>query len=83
MDKWDYIKNPKTSGYRGIHDVYEYDVNSEYGLVYNGLLIELQYRTQAQHAWATCVEVVGFITENQPKFQKGDLRVPRNNGIRQ
>lgn len=28
-DKYDYIKTPKTTGYRGIHDVYEYDVNSE------------------------------------------------------
>jgi hypothetical protein len=27
-----------------------------------------------QHAWATCVEVVGFITENQPKFEQGDQR---------
>jgi hypothetical protein len=27
-----------------------------------------------QHAWATAVEVVGFITESQPKFQRGDVR---------
>ncbi len=74
IDKWDYIKNPKLTGYRGVHDVYEYDVNSDYGQEYKGLLLELQYRTQAQHAWATCVEVVGFITESQPKFQQGDKR---------
>ena len=72
--KWDYIKNPKSTGYRGIHDVYEYDVNSVHGKAYKGLLIELQYRTQPQHAWATCVEVIGFITESQPKFQQGDRR---------
>ncbi|MGV7171961.1 RelA/SpoT domain-containing protein [Xanthomonas axonopodis pv. ricini] len=30
-DKYDYIENPKGTGYRGIHDVYEYDVNSEAG----------------------------------------------------
>ena len=27
-DKYVYLVHPKDSGYRGIHDVYEYDVNS-------------------------------------------------------
>lgn len=74
LDKWDYIQSPKITGYRGIHDVYEYDVNSEHGKGSKGLLIELQYRTNAQHAWATTVEVVGLITQSQPKFQQGDER---------
>lgn len=73
-DRYDYIRHPKESGYRGIHDVYSYNVNSEAGRPYEGLLIELQYRTLHQHAWATCVEVVGFLTENQPKFDRGDDR---------
>jgi ppGpp synthetase/RelA/SpoT-type nucleotidyltranferase len=73
-DKYDYIKHPKPTGYRGVHDVYAYDVNSEHGRPYKGLLIELQYRTMYQHAWATAVEVIGLITEAQPKFQKGDKR---------
>lgn len=73
-EKYDYIKRPKSTGYRGIHDVYAYDVNSVHGRQYKGLLIELQYRTVFQHAWATAVEVVGFITESQPKFQEGDQR---------
>lgn len=73
-DKYDYIKAPKGTGYRGIHDVYEYDVNSESGKSLAGLYIEIQYRTLVQHAWATAVEVVGFITESQPKFQQGDRR---------
>jgi putative GTP pyrophosphokinase len=73
-EKYDYIKNPKDSGYRGIHDIYEYDVRSEQGRDLQGLLIELQYRTIYQHAWATAVEVVGFVTENQPKFDHGDYR---------
>jgi putative GTP pyrophosphokinase len=34
LDKWDYIKHPKATGYRGVHDVFEYDVNSEYGAKY-------------------------------------------------
>ena len=73
-DRYDYIRHPKESGYRGIHDVYSYNVNSEAGRPYEGLLIELQYRTLHQHAWATCVEIVGFLTENQPKFDRGDDR---------
>ena len=74
IDKYDYIKHPKDTGYRGIHDVYEYDVNSENGKISKGLLIELQYRTAIQHAWATAVEVIGFITSSQPKFREGDKR---------
>lgn len=73
-DKYDYIANPKPSGYRGIHDIYDYDVKSETGKDFKGLLIELQYRTMYQHAWATSVEVVGHITEHQPKFERGDNR---------
>lgn len=73
-NKYDYIQNPKSTGYRGIHDVYEYDVNSLTGAPLKGLLIELQYRTLVQHAWATAVEVIGFITKSQPKFERGDAR---------
>ena len=76
-DKYDYVAHPKEDGYRGIHDVYEYDVRSVIGRSRKGLLIELQYRTVFQHAWATCVEVVGFLTENQPKFGRGDRRIQR------
>lgn len=74
INKYNYIKEPKNTGYRGIHDVYGYDVNSISGRHLKGLLIEIQYRTEIQHAWATAVEVIGFITSSQPKFQKGDTR---------
>lgn len=74
LDKYDYIKKPKNTGYRGIHDVYEYNVNSENGKELAGLYLEIQYRTLVQHAWATAVEVIGFITESQPKFRQGDNR---------
>ncbi|QQE87385.1 RelA/SpoT domain-containing protein [Azotobacter chroococcum] len=74
IEKYDYIKKPKSTGYRGIHDVYEYDVNSTAGNHLRGLYVEIQYRTYIQHAWATAVEVIGFITESQPKFQEGDDR---------
>jgi len=74
VDKYDYIKNPKPTGYRGIHDVYMYDVNSNAGKPYKGLFVEIQNRTFVQNAWVTAVEVIGFITESQPKFQQGDRR---------
>ena len=74
LDKYDYIKSPKSTGYRGVHDVYEYDVKSEVGKKLAGLNLEVQYRSLVQHAWATAVEVIGFITESQPKFQMGDKR---------
>lgn len=73
-DKYNYIIAPKETGYRGIHDIYEYDVNSESGKGSKGLYIELQYRTAIQHAWATAVEMIGVITNNHPKFQQGDKR---------
>ena len=68
IDKYDYIKSPKNTGYRGIHDVYEYHVNSVGGIPWNGLKLEIQYRTLPQHAWATAVEVADLITSNRIKF---------------
>lgn len=76
-NKYDYLINPKKTGYRGIHDVYEYDVRSSSNAHLKGLLIELQYRTKIQHAWATTVEVIGHITNSQPKFERGDERYQR------
>lgn len=80
-NKYNYIDSPKDTGYRGVHDVYEYDVNSASGKSLAGLYIEIQYRTLVQHAWATAVEVVGFITESQPKFQQGDKRYEYEMGL--
>lgn len=76
-EKYDYILNPKQTGYRGIHDIYRYNVNSPQGKHLTGLQVEIQYRTLVQHAWATAVEVIGFVTESQPKFQQGDVRYER------
>ena len=70
-DKYDYIAHPKPSGYRGIHDIYSYDVNSASGADLKGLNVEIQYRTGIQHAWATAVEILGGITDSQPKFDRG------------
>ncbi len=65
----DYIKEPKASGYRGIHLRSEYSskVNPEC----NGLLVELQIRTKLQHIWATGVETVGAIINSPLKSNVG------------
>lgn len=73
-EKYNYITKPKRTGYRGIHDIYEYDVQSINGKKLKGLFIEIQYRTFIHHAWATAVEVIGHVTSSQPKFQQGDRR---------
>lgn len=74
LAKYNYIASPTRRGYRGIHDVYEYRARANRSPACNGLLIELQYRTQAQHAWATAVEVVTQLTDDEPKFGRGDQR---------
>jgi len=74
-DRWNYLNFPKQDGYRGVHDVYEYNVKSDTGIAFNGLLIEVQYRTLLQHSWATAVEVAGLLTHNNPKFGQGSPEV--------
>ena len=59
---YDYIENPKASGYRGIHMVYEFQSTSKSYSQYNGMLIEVQLRTLLEHYWATAVETVGIFT---------------------
>ena len=68
LDKYDYIKSPKSTGYRGVHDIYEYNVQKSPGSAWNGLSVEVQFRTQNQHAWATAVEVADLITSSRIKF---------------
>ncbi len=70
-ERWNYITHPKPDGYRGIHDVYEYESRSAAASPWKGLLIEIQYRTLLQHSWATAVEVAGLLTHNNPKFGQG------------
>lgn len=71
-DEDDYIEEPKTSGYRGIHLIYRY--HSERTPKYNGRKIEMQFRSQAQHVWATAVETAGVFTGQALKSSQGDKR---------
>lgn len=65
-----YIWEPKASGYRGVHLVYAY--HSDKKSTYNDLRIEIQLRSQLQHAWATAVETVGTFTQQALKSSMGE-----------
>lgn len=65
----DYIAEPQSSGYRGVHLVYRYF--SDKISTYNGLQIELQLRSPLQHAWATAVETVGTFLKQALKASQG------------
>lgn len=73
----DYIRHPKESGYRGIHLVYQF--NNSQGRQpdsrdWDGLNIEMQLRTELQHAWATSVEIVGTMRHENLKSSIGNKR---------
>lgn len=58
----DYITEPKKSGYRSVHQIFKCK---------NGFSIELQIRTQIQHAWATAVETMGTFLNHSLKSSEG------------
>lgn len=76
VDTYDYILNPKPSGYRSLHKVYRYhsDKQPDYN---NNMLIEIQFRTHLQHLWATAVETMGLFTKEAIKSGQGSEDVKR------
>jgi ppGpp synthetase/RelA/SpoT-type nucleotidyltranferase len=66
--EYNYIAEPKDSGYRGIHLTYKYKGEKT---EYNGYFVELQLRSKIQHAWATTVEIVDTFTDQALKSSKG------------
>ena len=65
----DYISKPKESGYRSLHLVYRY--RSKRNDTFNGLQVELQFRSRLQHAWATAVEIAGAFLNEALKSSEG------------
>ena len=57
---YDYISQPKSDGYRGVHLIMKYQSQSKPD--FNGQRIEIQVRSQLQHAWATAVETCQTFT---------------------
>ncbi len=65
----DYILEPKGTGYRGVHLIYRY--KNKQVADYDGLHIELQFRTRLQHTWATSVETMGTFLNYSLKSSEG------------
>lgn len=76
IETYDYIKNPKSSGYRSLHLIFRF--NSDTKETYNrNMLVELQFRTHLQHVWATAVETIGLFTKQALKAGQGDEEIKR------
>ena len=72
----DYIKDPKNSGYRSYHMIYQFQ--SDKSEIYNkNILIEIQFRTKLQHIWATALETMSIYTKSQLKASIGDQDILR------
>lgn len=65
-----YIDEPKEDGYRSVHLIYRY--SNPRAPAYDGLSLELQLRTQLQHAWATAVETMGTFLGQALKSGQGE-----------
>lgn len=66
----DYIARPKPSGYRSVHLVFGFKLR--HPSPYEGHKVEIQIRTQLQHAWATAVEAAGTFTNQALKSSQGN-----------
>lgn len=75
----DYIKEPKLSGYRSLHLIYQFRSDTPGKEIYNSypMLIELQFRTHLQHIWATAVETKGLFINQALKSGQGDESIKR------
>jgi len=69
----DYIEEMKDSGYRGIHLIYKYQGKTH--TIFNNHLIEIQLRTELQHAWATSVEILGTYLNESLKSSQGSQEI--------
>jgi ppGpp synthetase/RelA/SpoT-type nucleotidyltranferase len=71
LDEDNYIAAPKPGGYRSAHFVLKYAGDEEL-TGGNRLTVEVQLRTRLQHAWATAVEAVGAVRNEDLKGGEGD-----------
>lgn len=67
-----YIQQPKPDGYRGVHLVYALRGTTPQTRRYDGQTIEVQIRSELQHAWATAVETVDTFTGQAIKANAGN-----------
>ena len=59
-------------GYRSYHLVFKYRSVADRLNIYKGLCIEIQLRSNLQHAWASSVETVSTVTGQSLKSNIGD-----------
>lgn len=67
----DYLSEPKIGGYRSRHLIFRVHSGSSGD---PPRFVELQLRTRLQHAWATAVEAVGLVRNEDLKGGAGDPR---------
>jgi hypothetical protein len=68
-DYTDYIRHPKSDGYRGYHLIYRY--SSSLHPEYSDLKVEIQLRSSLQHCWATAVETADIFLREGLKQHRG------------
>lgn len=73
-DKFNYIEQPKPTGYRSIHDIIihrprSHRRGSDRNLPWHGLTVEVQFRTRIQNSWATAVEMSDLLSGTRTKFE--------------
>ena len=74
LRRYDYLAQPRASGYRGIHLVYAYRPEDGGDGALAGLRVEVQLRSRLQHAWAMAVETVGAFSRQALKSSEGSGR---------
>ena len=71
---YDYLAEPRASGYRGVHLVFAYRPTGVQDAAYAGMRIEMQLRSRLQHAWATAVETVDTFSGQALKSSIGNTQ---------
>ncbi|HHP0489449.1 RelA/SpoT domain-containing protein [Vibrio harveyi] len=71
----DYLTCPKKSGYGGIHLVYSCYEGQKEGHEWKKAKVEVQLRTELQHAWATSLEIIDTLEHTKLKTRtEGDQK---------
>lgn len=77
IDTSDYL-TPKKSGYSGIHLIYSCFDQAEKNHNWKKTKVEIQLRTELQHAWATSLEVIDTLEQIELKTSLGGHEKWRN-----
>jgi hypothetical protein len=70
---YDYVARPKDDGYRSIHLVYKYKSDSAQYRAFDNRRVEIQIRSQLQHAWATALETVETFAGMELRRKAGSM----------